>query len=185
VKSKLEIALELAEQGFSVFPLKPNSKTQPVVKEWPKNATTDPERITGWWSGRGANRNIGIACLDNVVVIDVDVKDGKLGLQSFKELIKNGLPKTRTQKTPTGGLHLIYKHPGGEHIKSVANWGCDPKNIPAAPSMGCYPGIDIRGNGGFIVAAGSTLGDKEYTLISSTEIRTLNDDLIAKLPRKG
>lgn len=185
MKSKLEIALDLADQGFSVFPLAVNSKTQPTVKVWPENATTDPDKITQWWSGSGANRNIGIACLDNVVAIDVDVKDGKLGKESLEQLIKEGLPQTLTQRTTTGGLHLIYKHPGGEHIKSITNWGCDPKAIPTAPSKGIYPGIDIRGNGGFIVAAGSTIGDKSYTIVRQTAIVSLNKELIMALPRKG
>jgi len=164
--SKLDIALNLAEQGFAVFPLRPNGKL-PAIKEWPKRATTDAEQVERWWSGRGKDRNIGIACLDNIVVIDIDVKDGQPGAASLKQMIADGLPNTYTQRTPTGGLHLCYRAPGG-HIKSVAGW---------------RPGVDIRGNGGFIVAAGSTVDGGEYTLANPAPIVPLTTRFVDALPR--
>jgi len=165
-KSKLELALELAEQGFAVFPLAPNTKT-PILRGWPKRATTDAEMITKWWSKRGSKNNIGIACQDKFVVIDVDIKKGEPGAATLKEMVKDGLPQTFTVQTTTGGLHLYYQHPGG-HINSVSKW---------------KPGIDIRGNGGMAVAPGTTIEGKSYTVINTTKPVALCAKYITELPR--
>lgn len=143
----LTAALNLAKAGFSVFPLKPKTKDRPAIKEWPQKATTDLAQIRQWWGL--SSKNIGIACQDKFIILDVDNKSGKNGFPALKELIKQGLPKTFTVQTPSNGIHLYFKHPG-EFIKSTVNH---------------WDGIDIRGNGGYGAAPGSVTPNGEYKLI--------------------
>ena len=113
----------------------------PRIKEWPKNATTKPDVIKGWfrkWPGC----NIGIATgrESGLIVLDVDPDHG--GDESFLSLIAdNGvLPPTVESLTGGGGRHLLFLHPGVEI-----------RNIQDNPDL-LGPGLDIRADGGQIVA---------------------------------
>lgn len=155
--NKLSSALALAKRGFRVFPLGPNSKVpaEKVSINFPVIATTDPEKIKTWW-GQCADFNIGIST-NGLLAVDVDVKSkDKNGLDTIERLLKVGkvLPPTTTQTTTTGGMHFIYATPQG-----VSN---------SASKLG--PGLDIRGDGGYLVAAGSTVNGKTYQIDS----RSLN-----------
>lgn len=174
--SNLEHAIKLAEQGFRVFPLSPN-KRLPAIKEWPDHATTDVEQVKTWWSKRdpkesfknappltakGAKCNIGIATGQGLIVIDVDIKKGKKGDQSLKRLIAEGLPQTHTVQSTSGGIHLYYKSTADSRLRNRVEW---------------LPGLDIRGDGGFVVAPHSEINGAKYTLLSDTVA-------VAELPEK-
>jgi len=77
-----------------------------------------------------------------IVVLDVDPKHG--GLDSIKALTDSDSPgpawgTDAIQKTGSSGYHLLFKHPG----KPVRN------------KVGLRPGLDVRGDGGYIVVAPS------------------------------
>lgn len=150
IASKLTSALKLASYGFKVFPLAPNSKVpMKGFTDFAGKATTDKEQINEWWDN-DRNLNIGIST-DNLLVVDVDTKDSKKdGIETLAKLNREGrvLPPTAQQLTTTNGLHLIYKTP-----YPIRN---------SASKLG--PGLDVRGRGGYIVGAGSTIGSKEYTI---------------------
>jgi putative DNA primase/helicase len=82
--------------------------------------------------------NIGIPTGKDLVVVDVDPRHG--GQESY-EKYKHLFPKTMTVITGGGGLHLYYKKPEG--VAVVSN------------KVNLLPGIDIRADGGFVVAPGS------------------------------
>ena len=145
VMSKINAALEYGRMGFKVFPIKPNEKS-PQVKGWQKVATSEPEEINALWT-KFPEANIGILCgkKGGVFVIDVDVKNGAKGIGSltlFEEHIPTNSPKVLT---PSGGFHFYFKPVQG--TKNKAN---------------ILPGIDIRSDGGYIVAPPSTLTGGEY-----------------------
>jgi putative DNA primase/helicase len=104
-----------------------------------KDATIDRKTIKAWWN-RWPDANIGIATgrVSDIFVLDVD---GDVGKASLKELkAKHGsLPKTVTVKTGRG-RHLYFRRDGARVGNSVGKAG---------------KGIDVRGDGGYIVAAGS------------------------------
>lgn len=125
--TKGEWALYLANLGFQVFPLRPNSK-QPLYRGWQDIATTDPGKIATLWEGH-PNANIGIHC-DGVGVVDLDVKNGKDGIAAWEAL--GGSFDTLTFQTPSGGLHLVFNDPDRHFINSAGLVG---------------PGIDTRGFG--------------------------------------
>ena len=56
------------------------------------------------------------------------------------------LPRTLTARTGGGGLHLIYAHPGWE-LRNTAG------RLPGVSEP--LPGLDLRGDGGYVVAAPS------------------------------
>jgi len=156
----LDHALAWAGRGFRVFPLHPGTK-RPVWKGWPEHATSDPARIEEIWSER--DYNIGV-CTDDLIVIDVDVKNGKQGMMSLLDL---ELPlDTLTVKTPTGGLHLYYQGP------SVAN---------SAGKLG--EGLDVRSFHGYVIAPGSQTVDGAYRLAVDGGVLPIPGHVLAKLPR--
>lgn len=135
----IEYAKFYASKGWQVFPLKPHEKT-PVVK-WADVATTDAAQIAAWWQQTPA-ANVGIAtgARSGIVVLDIDAGHG--GEESIAALIAQhgALPVTVTAKTGGGGRHILFKHPGIEIHNSAGKLG---------------KGLDIRGDGGYIVAAPS------------------------------
>jgi putative DNA primase/helicase len=122
--------------GWRVFPVASRSKI-PLIKAWPQEATTDPDRVRKWWTQRPA-ANLGLACGtgSGIVVVDLDIKSG--GLEAWAELLDiNGAVDTLEARTGTGGGHLYFKAP------SVAL-----KNSAGAIKRG----IDTRADGGYVVA---------------------------------
>lgn len=134
-----EWALKYAEIGLAVFPLKNNSKF-PATSNGFKAATTDSKQIAAWWD-KYPDRNIGIATgsiSDGVFVIDLDThEEDKNGIETFREWQQEHgeLPETCQVITGGGGIHLLYRD--GSMVKC---------------RKGLYPGIDIKGDGGYIVA---------------------------------
>jgi len=150
----LEFALNYAKLvGWRVFPLHypidssscscgkqecSNVGKHPRTQNGFKNATTDQDQIRKWW-GRLPAANIGIATggESNLVVLDVDPRHG--GDESLEELEQKygPLPETAVVTTGGGGRHFYFAHPG----ESVRN---------SEGTLG--PGLDIRGDGGYVVA---------------------------------
>lgn len=131
-------ALDYPERlGFAVFPCKPRDKT-PLATHGCKSATVDPVRIRAWWE-RHPEANVAIATGDRsgIVVLDVDPRHG--GDKSLTELqLKYGpLPDAPRVWTGGGGSHIYFAHPG----RAVRN---------SAGKIGS--GLDIRGDGGYVVA---------------------------------
>jgi hypothetical protein len=149
-------ALELASKGFYVFPLQVGSKL-PAIDDFPNRATRDPEEIKKFWVddllGLEQPYNVGISTTkyngsQALVVVDVDNKGKKKGSDEVLKLELEGFDfiETVTQKTPTGGRHLIYRNP--RPVKQGVN-------VLAA-------GLDIRSKGGYIVGYGSVINGKAY-----------------------
>lgn len=135
----IPFAKAYASKGWQCFPLRPRDKT-PIVR-WADVATTDETMLTGWWDNN-PDANIGIACgkRSGIVVIDVDA--GKGGYESLEVLQdQHGrFPSTPVAQTGGGGEHIFFKHPGVEIRNSASRLA---------------PGIDVRGDGGYVVAAPS------------------------------
>lgn len=147
----LQSALELAAEGFHIFPLLADSK-KPAILSFPQEACRDPEQIKKWWE-QNPERNIGISTTQfgssgALLGVDIDVKGYKQGLLTYNQLQDQGFnfPETYLQTTPTGGWHLIYT--------------CEKPMRQGTDVFG--PGIDVRSKGGYLVGAGSIIGRKGY-----------------------
>jgi hypothetical protein len=154
LSTKLSHALALAREGFRVFPLAINGKEPAFESNWRKSATTDPARIADMWTcpvfDTPLDYNIGIALPPDIVVVDVDVRDGKPGAQSLAllEAIYDEMPPTVRVTTASGGHH--------HYLKTLRDSGTYPKELA--------DGIDLKGHGGYVVAPGSSIGGNDYSL---------------------
>ena len=148
----LDKALALAAAGFAVFPLAPNSKQPIPGSNGHKDATLDPAVIRGW---RGAY-NIGIApwaCRPRMVVVDLDLKGEENGRDTLEilEMVEGLLPETLRVRTPGGGEHVYFAVPD------------DAPEVPSSVRR-IGPGVDVRASGGYVVAPGSVIDGREYTV---------------------
>ena len=136
----LTAALDYAHHGLRVLPIKPGEK-RPPMPAWQDAATTNPDRINSWWSGLYADHGVGIATGRGVFVLDVDIAGGKAGDETLRELedTYGQLPDTVRVITGSGGAHIYLRHPNGTEIRN-----------DAGRKLG--PGLDIRGDGGQVVA---------------------------------
>jgi len=200
----LRVALDAAARGWHVFPLRPGDK-RPVLHGadrcprtgactgghvgWEQRATTDPERIRRCWSV--APFNVGIATgPSGLVVLDLDtpkpgqdtppeewrldgVHDGADVFAVVCERAGQPAPlDTYTVTTGRGGTHLYYRHPDtGPQLRNTTGG--------TAGSLGWL--IDTRAHGGYVVAAGSIVNGRRYTLAHDTTPAPLPDWLAARL----
>lgn len=136
----LDYALEYAKRGLAVFPLKPRDKA-PIIANGFHRATTDEAQIETWWR-QYPDANIGIATgqvSGGICVIDLDVDEEK-GINGIRTLqdwqsTHGNFPPSCCVKTGRGGWHYYFK--SNEEIKNRINM---------------LPGIDVRGDGGYVVA---------------------------------
>jgi hypothetical protein len=140
-KERLTAALEYAAKGWKVLPVGTNKK--PINYNGSAGATTDVKQILSWWKDT-PYANIGIATgPESFWVVDVDMKDGINGLESINAEFPDAELDVHTSLmayTPTGGFHLLFQWPKVGVIKNA---------------QGILEGVDIRGEGGYIVVAPS------------------------------
>jgi hypothetical protein len=110
----LKSGINYAKRGWRVIPVKPEGKV-PIIKDWVNAASTDEAKITDWFE-KNPNANIALVCgkESNLLVLDVDCKNGQPGLESLDKLIaEHGPLDTRIIQTPSGGYHYYFKYPQG------------------------------------------------------------------------
>lgn len=135
-----EAALQYAQRGWHVFPCRPRDK-RPLTPHGFKDATTDPHQIRTWWrQWRHANVGIATGEVSGFVVLDIDTaKGGDTSLAALKTAC-GALPTTLESATGGGGRHLLFQWPGVPV----------PNRVGTADTLG--EGLDVRGDGGYIVA---------------------------------
>ena len=114
------------------------------------------------------NNNYGILTGENTGIIGVDLDTYKPEWNNEKEhsfittFGKDYIKKfdTLTQSTPSGGIHLIFEY--DEDVRQTQTNNCE---------------IDIRSTGGYLVGAGSIVGDKLYRVKHMATIKPLPHDL--------
>ncbi|WP_067523171.1 bifunctional DNA primase/polymerase [Nocardia uniformis] len=170
----LDAAISAAARGWHVFPLWPDSK-RPAIRGWPTAATTDIDRIQYWWT---ANPRCNIAVAtgpSGLHVLDLDVHHGHNGPDALYQLATTQAMRaslvTFTVATASNGRHLYFRAPEGMRLpNTVARLGA---------------GIDSRGEGGYVVAAGSRASHGRYRILADCPVATLPDwltDLLTPPP---
>lgn len=166
-----EMALRYAQPhgerpAWAVFPLGEGGKKPRIPKKEGghgfHDATTDPDQIRAWWE-KYPRANIGVATGEKsgFIVIDVDLdpekgKDGSLELAELERQLGE-LPDGPRQLTPRGGTHYLFKNPDDYYV-SISE-GLDV-NERTGEKTGLAEGIDVRGNGGYIVVTPSPRKDQ-------------------------
>jgi len=130
----LNTALILADRGFAVFPCMPRDK-RPATANGLKDATKDRVVIQRWWR-QEPEFNVAIATgpASGVFVIDVDTVDAEAELAKL-ETAHGNLPPT-VEVITARGRHLYFSWPGRNVRNSAGK---------------VAPGIDVRGEGGYVL----------------------------------
>ena len=117
-----------------VFPCDANKR--PLTRHGFKDATADPAEIRRLFANPAAVM-IGMPTgeVTAVVVVDIDVKEGRQG-RIWLDANSHRLPQTWTVRTASGGLHLYFRWPE-QPIRNSASK--------------IAPGIDVRGDGGYVI----------------------------------
>lgn len=139
-----DAALAYAARGWHVFPLEPRGKrpAASLAQHGLTDATDDLDRVRAWW-GKAPESNVAVTTgtRSGLLVIDLD---GERAEDSYASLlVAHGAP---------GREH----HPDGAVVRTGSGWhlylglpaGLSIRN--SASRLG--PGIDVRGDGGYVVA---------------------------------
>jgi hypothetical protein len=165
----LSAALEYAARGWKIFPAVVSKKKSHKAAKYSNGErwgqTKDPEQIKKdfkQWPNAGIGLPTGAE--NGIFVVEADTPKGHNvdGIASLKALeAKHGkLPDTLMAMSPSGSPHRYFKHPGGCKIKTSASE--------------IAPGVDVKGDGGMVIAPPSTRSDGRY--------RWLNELPIAEAP---
>ncbi|MBK8909462.1 MAG: bifunctional DNA primase/polymerase [Rhodospirillales bacterium] len=102
-----------------------------------RDASKDQTVVASWFENSELNVGIATGTVSGIVALDIDPRHG--GDEALAALEREHGPLANTWRflTGGGGEHIIFRHPG----KTVSN---------SAGKIG--PGIDMRGDGGYIVA---------------------------------
>ena len=121
------------DQLWSVIPVRARDK-RPAIGEWRKyqQARAKRETVVQWAANDTLNAGIVTGAVSGLIVLDLD------NAEAIAEAAKRGLPETVTVQTGKG-RHVYFRHTG-EQVPNRA---------------GLFPGADLRGDGGYVVAPGS------------------------------
>lgn len=135
--NKAEVAKRYVALGWSTLPLRPRDKRPLIPWAHLQNKRPSEDDIAEWFR-RWPDANIGIVTgeVSNLIVLDVDPKHGgDVALERLERRYRP-LPITVEAITGGGGRHLYFTHPG----------------LLTRNRAGLAQGIDLRGDGGYIVA---------------------------------
>lgn len=161
----LSAALALAAQGIAVFPFRlvpqpgKDPQKKPCITKFKERATTDPDQIEAWWrKWPDAMPGIPTGSRTGFAVLDVDKKNGKDGFAELERLDidLDALSPVQTE-SPGGSRHIYFRWPEG--------MGNSDAGLP--------PGLDVRGEGGYVAAPGAVNGKDVYKVLNGS----LTDDL--------
>jgi putative DNA primase/helicase len=159
-----------AKRGWAVLPLHnptasgcscrdkscDHTGKHPRTKHGGKDARVDPDTLKAWWA-KWPDASIGIqtGSASGVIVIDIDDRHG--GFQSLERLekIRGALPKCPAVHSGGGGRHLYFAAP----------------DFLVKNKVSIEDGIDIRGDGGYIVGPPSLhAGGKHYCWVDGLDL---------------
>jgi Bifunctional DNA primase/polymerase, N-terminal/Primase C terminal 1 (PriCT-1) len=129
---------EYMGRGWSTIPIRAGDK-RPLVR-WEEFQHRHPSQAEArGWCCQWPEAGIGVVtgAISGLVVVDVDAGHG--GDESLEQLEREHgpLPTTLECRTGGGGRHLYFAHPGGLVVRN---------------KVGLAPGVDLRGDGGYVVA---------------------------------
>ncbi len=137
--------MSMIPPGWPRFPCNPEpgpAHKRPLTEHGFHDASTDPAIIAAWqrrWPGALIGVPTGAAI--GAVVLDIDVKRPEAnGYDTLDDLGFAILPDTPMVHTASGGLHLYFRRPAA-----------GLRNTGGARGRGIGPGLDWRGDGGYVI----------------------------------
>jgi hypothetical protein len=157
-------AIEYARRGWRVIPLhhlrqvgerpicgcfkRETCRTpgkHPMIKNWRETASSDPALVAQWWRV-WPRANIGLLMGGGARLVTIDI-DGSTGRSSWEAFQNTFEPVPETLRQTTGRAE------GGEHFLFTVDTDFDLDKIRNRARIA--PGVDVRAEGGLIVAAPS------------------------------
>ena len=137
INNLLETALGYNELGWSTILARKQDKLP--IKAWKKYQTTLPttkEIKSDCSQYPESNLAIITGTLSGIIVIDIDSAEGREAYIAECGEIHETI-QAKTGRADGQGLHLFFKHPGDGLYANMAK---------------VFPGIDVRGDGGYVIA---------------------------------
>lgn len=154
IQEKTDLALEYLAKGYSVIPV--GKDKRPLIN-WKKYqseyATT--EQIRAWFSTPDVQIGIVTGAISNLTVVDVEA-EGDASMFGDEE--------TYTVQTGGKGWHFYYEHEA---------------DVPNA--VRTLPYVDVRSEGGYVVAAGSETEKGPYAAISEAPVAKMPAEIKLKV----
>lgn len=139
----LDAALECSRLGWRLVPLHSPLKTgcscqrgvacpspgkHPRTAHGAHDASRHPEQIANWWHAWPC-ANVGLATgrASDVIVLDLDPRNGARATFLVLECELGCLPPTVEAETGGGGTHLFFQSPGFERARGTMGAGVDVK----------------------------------------------------------
>ncbi len=176
-----DYALSYAEKGWYILPLHSivNEKCtcrrqcrspgkHPRINKWQSKASTEKSAIQNWWK-RWPTANIGLVTgkQSGLVVIDIDPRNGgDKSLQNLIDSYDGFKPVLATYEVKTGGNGTHYYYAYDKPFKSFKKHGLGE-------------GIDIKADGGYVLAAPSNhFSGSLYSIVNDSNLLELPTILI-------
>lgn len=139
-------ALAYLERGWPVIPVRDKVALK-QWRQWQHMLPTDAQLMA--WLAEEPLPDIAIVtgAYAGLLVLDIDGPKGEKAIQG------RHLPPTPTARTPSGGRHIFFRHPGGR-IRSTTN---------------LLPKVDVRADGGYVVAPPAP-GREWYDFLSPADV---------------
>jgi predicted P-loop ATPase len=171
-----QAALSYVARGFAVLPVHEmvqgacscgqpckSPAKHPRLKNGLLNASKNPAIVAEWWGNTyPATSNVGIRTgrESHIVVLDLDLqKPGAQAAITAWFSAKGGWGSPLIAKTGSGGLHLYYRYP----------FLADDQTITTTTHLDGVVGLDVRGDGGYVVAPPSLNAAGPYTWLNEGE----------------
>lgn len=148
-----EAAITFLHRGWSMIPSRGDSKG-PCLNTWKPYQTAPPSesQLQDWDRVLNPDRwGLVTGAVSGVIGVDFDGEEGARWLKEW------GLdPHVRSAG---GGYHVYFTHPG---------WRVPTMNAKSGKNTWPWPGVDVRGDGGYIVLLGSNAGG-DYRILRDLE----------------
>jgi len=152
------------KEGYSFFNTATAEKKS--ITKWKKYMEEKPtdQEIESWLSFRTQNYAIVCGEISDLVVIDIDTKNGA----DPTPFLNRGLREIRT---PSGGYHIYIKF---DPLLASTRHKKDPKK-------GILFAVDIQSNSSFVFAPPSKFPNGGYEVINDVPVQACPDDLLAEI----
>lgn len=156
--------------GWTCIPVRDK---QPLVK-WGqyREERPDPKLVADWWIRQFPCAGIALltgAPSMNVVILDVDPRNGSEGLEYVDQVTKWG-DRVCSSNTPSGGKHFFFR--ADRPVRTMNNF---------------YPGLDIKGDNGYALLPPSVNKKGQYKWVSNfrdLRIPALPEEVYAEITEK-
>jgi hypothetical protein len=135
--TNLELALHLHDEGFCVIPLRNDGTRKVPAVRWGDYQHERPtnDLLYRWFGRWDCLPAIVTGRISGITVVDCD------SATAFAECSRRGIVSSVTQRTRRG-VHLVFRHAGER----------------CGVGIGGIPGVDLRGEGGYVCAYPDALG---------------------------